>query len=54
MAVLLRLTAMPGVTAGTIYAVRAYVFSFYEATSELPERLQNAVCVGDIVNRLAG
>lgn len=53
-AVLLRLTAMPGVTAGTIYAVLAYVFSFYEAASELPERLQNAVRVGDIGDRLAG
>jgi hypothetical protein len=52
-AVLLHLTATPGITAGTIYAVLAYVFNLYEAASELPERLQNAVRVGDIGNRLA-
>lgn len=53
-AVLLRLTTIPGVTAGAIYAILAYVFSFYEAASQLPERLQSAVRVADIGNRLAG
>jgi hypothetical protein len=31
----------------------AYVFSFSDAASELPERLQSMVRVGDIGNRLA-
>lgn len=52
--VLLRLTYDPGVTAGTIYAVLAYVFTFYEATSELPVTIENAARVRDIGDRLAG
>jgi len=52
-AVLLSLTTTPGVSAGTIFAMLAYVFSFSDAATELPERLQSLVRVGDIGNRLA-
>lgn len=52
-AVLLRLTSTEGVTAGAIYAVLAYVWSFHEAVNDLPNVVQNVARVRDIGERVA-
>jgi ABC-type multidrug transport system fused ATPase/permease subunit len=52
-AALLRLAALPGVSAGLIYAVLAYVFSLYEAVYGLTGIVQSVSRVRDIGRRLA-
>ncbi|MCM2979054.1 ABC transporter six-transmembrane domain-containing protein [Priestia aryabhattai] len=50
---LLRLTGVEGTTAGSIYAVLAYIWMFQEAVIALPEIVQNISRVLDIGNRVA-
>jgi hypothetical protein len=50
---LLRLAALPGVTAGLVYAVLAYVFSLYDAVYGLTGIVQSVSRVRDIGRRLA-
>ena len=49
---LFALTGSPGVTAGVIYAVLAYIFDLRECVETLPTTLQNLVRVRDIADRL--
>ncbi len=51
--VLLRLSHIDGITAGTIYAVLAYVWEYYESINRVPALVQNVARIQDIAKRVA-
>ncbi len=53
MGTLFRLTSRDHISAGAIYAVLAYVWSFYESIDDLPNIIQNVSRIRDISERIA-